>query len=86
MTIEEKAKDFAGYNMPSAQDIVTMAKMSGKYDGFKAGAEWMLEKATQRFAKEVSEFDALLCFIDKASAGLINKENTVEMFRKVMEE
>ena len=45
MTIEEKAKDFAGYNLPSAQDIVTTAKMSGKYDGFKAGAEWMLEKA-----------------------------------------
>ena len=45
MTIEEKAKDFADYNLPSAQDIVTTAKMSGKYDGFKAGAEWMLEKA-----------------------------------------
>ena len=45
MTIEEKAKDFAVYNLPSAQDIVTTAKMSGKYDGFKAGAEWMLEKA-----------------------------------------
>ena len=45
MSIEEKAEEFAGYNLPSAQDIVTTAKMSGKYDGFKAGAEWMLEKA-----------------------------------------
>lgn len=86
MTIEEKAKDFAGYNLPSAQDIVTTAKMSGKYDGFKAGAEWMLEKATQRFTNEVSQFNTLLCFIDKTSAGLINKEKTVEMFRKAMEE
>ena len=86
MTIEEKAKDFAGYNLPSAQDIVTTAKMRGKYDGFKAGAEWMLEKATQRFTNEVSQFTTLLYFIDKTSAGLINKEKTVEMFRKAMEE
>lgn len=44
MSIEEKAKDFAGYNMPSSQDIVTSAKMNGKYEGFKAGAEWMFKK------------------------------------------
>lgn len=37
MTIEEKAKDFAGYNMPSSQNIITMARMNGRYDGFKAG-------------------------------------------------
>ena len=46
MTIEEKAKEFAGYNMLSSQDIVTTAKMSGKYEGFKAGAEWMFKKMT----------------------------------------
>lgn len=45
MTIEEKAKEFAGYNMPSSQDIVTTAKMSSKHDGFKEGARWMLDKA-----------------------------------------
>lgn len=44
MTIEERAKDFADYNNPSSQDIVTTAMMIGKYDGFKAGAEWMLNK------------------------------------------
>ena len=47
MTIEEKAKDFAGYNMPSSQDIVTSAKMNGKYEGFKAGAEWMFKKMSE---------------------------------------
>lgn len=45
MTIEEKAKDFAGYNNPSSQGIVTTTtRMIGKYEGFKAGAEWMIEK------------------------------------------
>lgn len=61
--------------------IINMVK-----DAFQKGAEWMHEKAVQRFANEVSEFDTLLCFIDKTSAGLIDKENTVEMFRKTMEE
>lgn len=61
--------------------IINMVK-----DAFQKGAEWMLEKAVQRFANEVSEFDTLLCFIDKTSAELIDKENTVEMFRKTMEE
>ena len=52
MTIEEKAKEFAGYNMPSSQDIVTTAKMSGKHDGFKAGAEWMIVRATSWLVKQ----------------------------------
>lgn len=36
--------------MPSSQDIATTAKMSGKYEGFKAGAEWMRKKMSD-FAK-----------------------------------
>lgn len=52
MTIEEKAKEFAGYNMPSLQDIVTTAKMSAKHDGFKAGAEWMIVRATSWLVKQ----------------------------------
>lgn len=50
MNIEKKARDFAGYNIPSSQDIVTTAKMDGRYEGFKAGAEWMREKMID-FAK-----------------------------------
>ena len=44
MTIEEKAKDYAGYNI-SFPDGATAAEMDSKYDGFRAVAEWMLEKA-----------------------------------------
>lgn len=53
MTIEEKAKDFAGYDNPSLQGIVTTtARMIGKYDGFKAGAEWMIVRATSWLVKQ----------------------------------
>ena len=48
--IEKKAKEFAGYNTPSSQDIATTAKMGGRYEGFKAGAEWMRKKMSD-FAK-----------------------------------
>lgn len=80
MTIEEKAKEYES-NIGSQDYIPTEIE-----DAFKAGAEWMLEKAVQRFANEISEFDILLYLIDKTSEGLINKENTVEKFRKAMEE
>lgn len=86
MTIEEKSRNYAGYDVKPTPDIVTEIRMARIRDDFKAGAEWMLEKAVQRFANEVSEFDTLLYLIDKTSEGLINKENTVEKFRKAMEE
>lgn len=55
MKIEEKAKEFAGYDNPSLQGIVTTtARMIGKYDGFKAGANWMLEKV-MKLNSEVSD-------------------------------
>ena len=80
MTIEEKAKEYES-NIGSQDYIPTEIE-----EAFEAGANWMLEKAVQRFANEVSEFDTLLYFIDKTSEGLINKENTVEKFRKTLEE
>lgn len=91
MTIEEKAKDYAGYNSPYPQGSLTTlvfaAVMRGdRCEGFKAGAEWILKKATQRFGKEVEEFESLLRFVNKKSAGLIDKEKTIENFRKAMEE
>lgn len=86
MTIEEKARNYAGYDIMPTPDIVTEIRVVNIRDDFKAGAKWMLEKAVQRFANEVSEFDTLLYLIDKTSEGLINKENTVEKFRKAMEE
>ena len=80
MNIEEKAKEYES-NIGSQDYVPTEIE-----EAFKAGANWMLEKAVQRFANEVSEFDTLLYLIDKTSEGLINKENTVEKFRKAMEE
>lgn len=51
MKIEEKAKEFAGYNNPQGI-VTTTARMIGKYDGFKAGAEWMIVKATSWLVKQ----------------------------------
>lgn len=73
MTIEEKAKYFAGYNLPSTQDIVTTAKMSGKYDGFKAGANWMLEEAAD-------------WIIDNVVFDKFGRSINIENFRKAMDE
>lgn len=72
-TIEEKAKEYAGYNMPSSQDIVTTANMSGKYDGFKAGSEWVIEKASAWISDKV--------VFDKFGRPVDAKE-----FRKALEE
>lgn len=46
-TIIDKAREYSPDNNESK-------------DAFLNGALWMLEKAVQRFAKEVSEFDTLL--------------------------
>lgn len=81
-TIEEKAKDFAGYNLPSAQDIVTTAKMSGKYDGFKAGAEWMLEKTADWIGNYLMEIG----YPDDWLRDSLNIKSGKERFRKAMEE
>lgn len=45
MTIEEKARNYAGYDVMPTPDIVTEIRMTNIRDDFKAGAEWMLEKA-----------------------------------------
>lgn len=72
-TIEEKAKDFAGYNLPSAQDIVTTAKMSGKYDGFKAGANWMFENVVRLLKNNAKDFSE-------------NADELIKQFEDAMEE
>lgn len=50
MSIEEKAKDFACYN--SFPDGSTKKEMDNRYDGFKAGAEWMIVRATAWLVKQ----------------------------------
>lgn len=73
MTIEERAKDFAGYGIISSRDTITTVNMSGKYDGFKAGAKWMLEKALDWIGDNV--------VVDK-----FGRPVDAENFRKAMEE
>ena len=54
--------------------------------GFKRGAQWMLEKAVERYSSELDDFINLLGFLKKKTAGLIDKEKSIENFRKAMEE
>ena len=81
-TIEEKAKDYAGYNI-SFPDGVTTVEMDSRYDGFIAGAEWMFEKAVnwlkenaQNYYEDASMHDN--CWYDD--------EQMIEDFQKAMEE
>ena len=61
MTIDEKAKEFAGYNNPQGI-ITTTAMMVGKYEGFRAGARWMLgmlDKVMMDLPEDCEVFDIL---------------------------
>lgn len=71
MTIEQKAKEFAGYDNPI---VTTTARMIGKYDGFKAGANWMIDKAAEWFKHQKEEI------------GISWIEDYEIRFRKAMEE
>ena len=72
MTIDEKAKEFAGYNNPQGI-IATTARMFGKYEGFKAGARWMIDKVMD-LLEDYVVFDRL------------GRPVKVEDFRKALEE
>lgn len=54
MTIEEKAKEFAGLNSDS-KDVLACLLRSLTYKGYMAGAEWMLAKATAWIVKQGSK-------------------------------
>lgn len=56
MTIEEKAKSYAGYDVMPTPDIVTEVRMANIRDAFKAGAEWMLEKAIYWLQEHVNDY------------------------------
>nr|DAI42422.1 MAG TPA: hypothetical protein [Caudoviricetes sp.] len=83
MTIDEKAKIYAGYDIPHSRDMVTIAKMNRKYVGFKAGARWMLDKAIKWLKENAQNYyeDAAChdnCWYDD--------EQMIEVFQKAMEE
>lgn len=73
MTIEEKARNYAGYDVMPTPDIVTEVRMANIRDDFKAGAEWMLKKAMALIEDSV--------VFDK-----FGKPVKSETFRKAMEE
>lgn len=84
MTIEEKARNYAGYDVMPTPDIVTEIRMANIRDDFKAGAEWMLEKAIDWLQYHVND-----CLFDdgtperpwlKCSACMF------DAFKKAMEE
>lgn len=70
-SIEERAKEFAGYNI-SFPGVPTIAEMDSRYDGFKAGAEWMLEEAAD-------------WIIDNVVFDKFGRSINIENFRKAME-
>lgn len=86
MTIEEKAREYVCYYMAFSQDTVTDVSASSDYSAFMAGARWMIEKAVKRYSSDIDEINNLLGFIDEKAAGLIDKEKSIEKFRKSMEE
>ena len=45
-----------------------------------------LKKAIERYSSEIDEINNLLGLIDKNATGLIDKEKSIEKFRKSMEE
>lgn len=73
--LEEKAREFAGYKHPNEkEEPLSYAVRKLSHDGFKAGAEWMIVKATAWLVKQGS----------KANDGVVMI--CVEDFVKAMEE
>lgn len=85
MTIEEKAKEYAGYNGQPLQDIATCSMDEWqKYEGFKVGAEWMIEKAIYWLQNHVNDY----LFDDGTSERpwLKCKSDMFDNFKKAMED
>ena len=83
MTIEEEARQFAGFKHGVKENEFIYAVRDLSYDGFKTGAEWMLEKAVKWLkenAQNYYEDDTMHdnCWYDD--------EQMIEDFQKAMEE
>ena len=74
MTIEEKAKEFAGFKHGVKENELAYAVRTLSYDGFKAGAEWMIAKAIEWFRNQKEEI------------GISWFDDFEIRFRKAMEE
>lgn len=87
MTIEERAKVYSGLGQTlESNNLLDNSTRYMANCGFRDGAKWMLEKAVERYSSELDDFINLLGFLKKKTAGLIDKEKSIENFRKAMEE
>ena len=83
MTIEEEARQFAGFKHGVKENEFIYAVRDLSYDGFKTGAEWMLEKAVKWLKENAQNYyeDAAMhdnCWYDD--------EQMIEDFQKAIEE
>lgn len=84
MTIEEKSRNYARYDVKPTPDIVTEIRMARIRDDFKAGAEWMLEKAIYWLQEHVNDY-----LFDDGTPDrpwLKCKSEMFDDFKKAMEE
>lgn len=75
MTIKEKSLNYVKKQFPKGSyTIATLATAPAQYKGFKAGAEWMLEKAVEWFKNQE---ETGIPWLD---------DYEIRLFRKAMEE
>lgn len=74
MTIEEEARQFAVFKHGVKENEFVYAVRNLSYDGFKTGAEWMIEKAVEWFRNQKEEI------------GISWFDDYEIRFRKAMEE
>lgn len=72
VTIEEKARDFSHFkDTDEKEKAISYAVRRLSYDGFKAGAEWMIVKATAWIVKQGSKVNdgvVMICVEDFVKA------------------
>ena len=81
-TIEEEARQFAGFKHGVKENEFIYAVRDLSYDGFKTGAEWMIAKAVNWLKENAQNYyeDAAMhdnCWYDD--------EQMIEDFQKAME-
>lgn len=71
MTIEEEARQFAGFKHGVKENEFIYAVRDLSYDGFKTGAEWILTKVTAWIVKQGSKANddvVMICIEDFVKA------------------
>ena len=86
MTNEEKAKEIAKKNSSSYGFGLNYDSSVECYDSAMEMAQFMIDKAVERYRKEVGSVNALFkCFLGEEYDGVIDIERSVDEFKKAME-